>query len=56
MNVKKYGQKLLVITLILVIILNFLPVDYRLRLVIGSFGFVGGFILIIIGNSKKYKL
>ena len=56
MNLKKIGRNVLLITLALVIILNFLPIHYTVRLFLGSFGFGSGLVMIGIGNSKKYDL
>lgn len=56
MNLKKYARIILLMTLIIVIALNFLPVHYTVRLFISSFGFGSGFVLLIINNSKKYDL
>lgn len=56
MNLKKAAKWVLLITLITVIALNFLPVHYTVRLFLGSFGFGSGFVLLAIGNSKKYNL
>lgn len=56
MNLKKTGQIILLITLIVIIILNVLPVHYTVRLFLGSFGFGSGLVLISIGRSNKYDL
>ena len=56
MNLKKAGKKVLLLTLILVILLNFLPLDYTIRLFLASFGFGSGFVLMLIGKNEKYQL
>lgn len=56
MNLKKIGKWTLLITLIVVIALNLVPIHYTVRLFLGSFGFGSGFVLISIGNNKKYDL
>lgn len=56
MNLKKTGRRVLLITLLVIILLNFLPVHYTVRFFLGSFGFGSGLVLIGIGNSKKYDL
>jgi len=56
MNLKKTGRRVLLITLFVIILLNFLPVHYTVRFFLGSFGFGSGLVLIGIGNSKKYDL
>jgi len=56
MNLKKTGKRVLLITLLLIIALNFLPVHYTVRFFLASFGFGSGLVLISIGNSKKYDL
>jgi uncharacterized integral membrane protein len=56
MDLKKYGKRILLITLLVVIALNFLPVHYTFRFFIASFGFGAGLVLIAIGNNKKYDL
>ena len=55
MSLKKLGKRVLLITLISVILLNFLPFHYTLRLFVGSFGFGAGFVLLIIGKNEKYQ-
>lgn len=54
MNLKKIGKRILLITLLLVILLNFLPLNYTIRLFVGSFGFGTGIVLLLIGRSEKY--
>lgn len=56
MNLKKMGKWILLITLLVIILLNFLPIDYTYRLFVGSFGFGSGLVLISIGSNKKYDL
>lgn len=56
MNLKKTGRMILLITLLVIIALNFIPVHYTVRLFLGSFGFGSGLVLISIGNNKKYDL
>lgn len=56
MDLKKYGGLTLLITLLLIVVLNFLPVHYTLRLFVGSFGFGSGIVLLLISKSKKFKL
>jgi len=55
MNLKKAGQRILLITLVLIVLLNFLPIDYRVRLFLGAFGFGSGLVLVSIGGKDKYK-
>jgi hypothetical protein len=55
-NLRKYGKLVMLITLIVIILLNFLPVHYTLRLFVGSFGFGSGFVLWMIGKNDKYQL
>lgn len=54
-NLSKYGKLIMLSTLILVILLNFMPVHYTLRLFVGSFGFGSGFVLWMIGKNDKYQ-
>ncbi len=56
MDLRRLGKHVLLLTLILVILLNFLPVNMQVRLFLGSFGFGSGFVLLSIGKSKKYDL
>lgn len=56
MNLKKTAKLILLVTLLLIIALNFLPVHYTVRLFFGSFGFGSGLVLLVISNSKKYDL
>lgn len=56
MNLKRTGKYVLLITLVVIILLNFLPVHYTVRLFLGSFGFGSGLVLLAVGNSKKYDL
>ena len=56
MDLKKAGKIILLITLVLVIALNFIPVNFQVRLFFGSFGFGSGIALIAIGSSKKFDL
>lgn len=54
-HLSKYGKIIMLSTLILVILLNFLPIHYTLRLFVGSFGFGSGFVLWMIGKNDKYQ-
>ena len=56
MNLKQAGKRVLLLTLLIVILLNFLPINYTIRLFIGSFGFGSGFVLMIVGKNDKYQL
>lgn len=56
MDLKKIGKRILLLTFIAIIILNFIPINVQFRLFIGSFGFGSGLVLITVGNSKKYDL
>ncbi len=56
MDLKNLGKRVIFITLILVVLFNFIPVNMQVRLFIGSFGFGSGIVLLAISNSKKYDL
>lgn len=56
MDLKKIGKRVLLVTLLVVILLNFVPVPYTARLFLGSFGFGSGLVLISIGRKNKYDL
>lgn len=56
MDLKKAGKRVLLLTLIVVVALNFIPMNYTYRLFIGSFGFGSGLVLMSIGGNKKYDL
>lgn len=56
MDLKKIGRYVLLITLIVIIALNFVPVHYTVRLFLGSFGFGSGLVLMGIGRKNKYDL
>lgn len=56
MNLRKAGKRILLLTLLVVIALNFLPVYFTVRLFLGSFGFGTGFVLMAIGSNRKYDL
>lgn len=54
MDLKKMGKIILLTSFIIVVALNFIPINFQIRLFLGSFGFGSGLVLIAIGNSKKY--
>lgn len=56
MNLKKTGIRILLLTLLIVVALNFVPINFQIRLFLSSFGFGTGIVLVVIGNSKKYDL
>lgn len=56
MDFKKAALRVFLITLTIVIILNFVPIHFRFRLFIGSFGFGTAIALLAISGSKKYDL
>lgn len=57
MNLKKTGKRILLLTLVVLVAMNFLHsyLPYTMRLFVGSFGFGSGFVLITIGKNDKYK-
>lgn len=56
MNLKKIGRMILLTSLTVAFLLNFVPVNFQVRLFIGSFGIGSGIVLMVIGSSNKYEL